>query len=204
MRGIAKQQQAFFHRQLRRRGVDLGKGAYVARRSQVAPGTVIGEFTRINGPTRLMGSAPISIGRYCAIATGVTMISENHDMRTANLQVALAESLGHQDLRAGAPIRVDNNVWIGDRAIVLAGVTIGDGAVIAAASVVTKDVDAFAIVAGVPAKVLRSRFSPAIVEFLQEIAWWDWDRDRIARNKQLLMADMTSTPVAALKAMVSA
>lgn len=204
MRGIARLQQTLYHNKLRGLGVTLGEGAYVARGSQITAATTIGDYTRINGPARMVGLAPISLGRYCAIATGVTMVSDNHDMRTANVQVALSLSLGLEDPRIPDPIRVGNSVWIGDRVILLSGVTVGDGAVIGAASIVTKDIPAFSIAVGVPAGVLRNRFSQETVEFLLELAWWEWDRDRIERNRDLLAADLTAIPHAILRQLVRA
>ena len=202
MRGIARQQQALYHRRLRRRGVSLGTGTHVAKGSQIARGVSIGDHTRINGSARLVGVAPISIGKYCAIATGVTMLSDNHDIRTPNIQVALALSLDIGNPRLASPIRVGSSVWIGDRVLVLTGVTVGDGAVIGAGSVVTRDVPAFAVAAGVPSRVLRSRFSSEVMDFLLELAWWDWDRARIERNKELMGTDLTVVPVETLREMV--
>lgn len=204
MRGLSRQHQALYHWMLRQRGVSLGTGTYVARGSQMAAAISIGDHTRVDASARLVGEAPITIGKYCAIATGVTMLSDNHDMRTPNMSIGLAQYLNIGDPRLASPICVRNSVWIGDRAIVLTGVTIGDGAVIGAGSVVTRDVPAFAVAAGVPSRVLRSRFSTEVVEFLQELAWWDWDRARIERNKELMATDLTLTPVKRLSEMVRA
>ncbi|MEW5726856.1 MAG: DapH/DapD/GlmU-related protein, partial [Pseudomonadota bacterium] len=77
------------------------------------------------------------------------------------------------------PVRIGNDVWIGAAAMILDGVTIGDGAVVAAGAVVTREVPPYAIVGGNPAKVIRYRFPPEIVEELQRIAWWDWPDRRI-------------------------
>ncbi|MBY0136353.1 hypothetical protein H7K23_09805 [Paracoccus yeei] len=79
-------------------------------------------------------------------------------------------------------VHIGNDVWLGRGATILAGVTIGDGAVVAARAVVTKDVSPYDIVGGIPAKRIRSRFSPAIVETLLEIKWWDWPDEKIERN----------------------
>lgn len=70
---------------------------------------------------------------------------------------------------------IGNDVWIGDGAVIMAGVTIGDGAVIAAASVVTKDVPPYAIVGGIPAKVIKYRFQEEIIRFLMDVKWWEKD-----------------------------
>lgn len=193
MLSIAKLRQRLYHNELRRRGVTLGEGAYVARGSQITAAASIGDYTQINGPARLVGLAPISVGKYCAIGTGVTMVSDNHDMRTPNIQVTLSLSLGIEDPRIPDPISVRNSVWIGDHVILLPGVTVEDGAVIGAGSIVTKDIPAFGIAVGAPARVIRSRFSPEVIEFLLELEWWEWERERIERNTELLATDLTAS-----------
>ena len=79
-------------------------------------------------------------------------------------------------------IVVGNDVWIGYEAVILAGVTIGDGAVVAARSVVTRDVPPYTIVGGVPAKPIRKRFDEETVHRLLELRWWDWPTERIRAN----------------------
>lgn len=76
---------------------------------------------------------------------------------------------------------IGNDVWLGFESTVLPGITIGDGAIVAAKSVVTRDVPPYAIVAGSPATLVRMRFPPEIAERLQAVAWWDWDVARITR-----------------------
>ena len=79
------------------------------------------------------------------------------------------------------PIIVGHDVWIGSRSIIFEGVTIGDGAIVAAGAVVTKDVPPFAIVGGVPAKIIKYRFSPEIISRLLEIKWWDLPDEKITK-----------------------
>ena len=79
-------------------------------------------------------------------------------------------------------IVVGNDVWIGYEAVILSGVTIGDGAVIGARAVVTKDVPPYTIVGGVPAKPIKKRFSDESIKKLQSIRWWDWSKEKIAEN----------------------
>jgi virginiamycin A acetyltransferase len=91
---------------------------------------------------------------------------------------------------AGAPpswpqrgdTRVGNDVWLGYRSTLMPGVTIGDGAIVASAAVVTRDVPPYAVVGGNPAAVIRMRFDPGTVARLLRIAWWDWEPERITRN----------------------
>ncbi len=88
-------------------------------------------------------------------------------------------------LRNNKPVIIGNDVWIGANVIILPGVHIGDGAVLAAGAVVTKDVDDYAIVGGVPAKVIRYRFDEEEVLKFREIQWWNWDIEKIMDNLEL-------------------
>lgn len=83
------------------------------------------------------------------------------------------------------PVTIGNGVWIGIRCLILDGVTIGDGAIVAAGAVVTKDVPPFAVVGGVPAKVLKYRFSPEMIERLLKIQWWNLPDEEITRVKDI-------------------
>ena len=77
---------------------------------------------------------------------------------------------------------IGNDVWIGYEALILAGVTVGDGAIIAGRAVVTKDVPPYTIVGGVPAKPIRKRFDDDTIAALEKLRWWDWDEERIREN----------------------
>jgi len=126
------------------------------------------------------------IGRFVQIAHGVRFItaSANHPMKGFStypfavfnpdtMTAYVDEVAGHGDTVVG------NDVWLGYGATVLPGVTIGDGAIIGAQAVVSRDVPPFAVVAGNPAEIRRMRFDSDTVEALLEIAWWDWEIGRI-------------------------
>lgn len=132
------------------------------------------------------------IGKFCAFASGVRFIMNgaNHVLTGFStfpfgiFGEAWREGFDVSSLAAGSrgDTVVSNDVWIGMEATIMPGVKIGDGAIIAAKSVVTRDVPPYAIVGGNPARLVRIRFEDAAVRRLLEIAWWDWPVDRITRN----------------------
>ena len=85
-------------------------------------------------------------------------------------------------------LKIGNDVWIGYEAVILSGVTIGDGAIIGACAVVTKDVPSYTVVGGVPAKPIRKRFDEGTIQKLEEIRWWDWEEERIKKNIQAIQS----------------
>ena len=85
-------------------------------------------------------------------------------------------------------IVIGNDVWIGYEAVILSGVTIGDGAIIGTRAVVTKDVPSYMVVGGVPAKPIRKRFDEETIQKLEEIRWWDWEEERIKKNIQAIQS----------------
>ncbi len=136
----------------------------------------------------------LTIGKFCMIASGVEFIMNgaNHlaDAVSAYPFAAFGGAWSEAMRGKSYPFRGDtvigNDVWIGYRAALLPGVKIGDGAIIGAYAVVTKDVAPYAIVGGNPAREIRRRFSPGHVEQLLQLRWWDWDMDKITRNVHLL------------------
>lgn len=135
------------------------------------------------------------IGKFCAIATGAKFImsSANHKMDGFSTYPFFIFGRGWEkdfDM-ASLPYKGDtvvgNDVWIGYDATIMPGVTIGDGAIIGAKSVVTKDVPPYTIVGGNPAKIIRARFDDQTIARLREIAWWDWSREKISRNIPIII-----------------
>lgn len=120
----------------------------------------------------------IAIGKCCSLAESITfMVDLNHDYASVcqgNLSCLQGVSVRSKAARKGTII-LQNDVWIGHGATIMAGVTLHNGCVVAADSVVTKDVPPYAIVGGNPARILRYRFDRDMVDGLQKIAWWDWD-----------------------------
>jgi acetyltransferase-like isoleucine patch superfamily enzyme len=132
--------------------------------------------------------AKITIGKYCSIAAGVRfMPGGNHRTDWVStypfrLRYGLPGALTDGHPTTKGDIVVGNDVWMGNEALVLSGVTIGDGAVVAAQAVVTKDVPAYAIVAGNPGRVVSMRFTEEQRERLMAIKWWDWPEATIVER----------------------
>lgn len=130
----------------------------------------------------------MEIGAFCSIAQEVRFICQgDHPTETAatfGLEERIFKTKTKTDfLRTRGPIVLGNDVWVGVRAIILSGVTIGDGAVVAAGSVVTKDVPPYAIVGGNPARIIKFRFSEDTITAMRKIRWWDWSIERIEQEK---------------------
>lgn len=123
------------------------------------------------------------IGRYCSFASGVHIINVNHPITCKSGHPFFYHPYyGYvkEDLRPRIHIEIGNDVWIGQNAIILSGVSrMGDGAVVGAGAVVTKDVPDFAIVAGNPAKIIRYRFDKDTIHKLKEERWWDNDIEEL-------------------------
>jgi len=156
----------------------------------------IGNNTTINGPGTEFHAikSKISIGNFCSIARHTAIQDHNHD--TENITTYfIRHHFFNEERKESAiskgDIHIGNDVWIGTQSTILSGVTIGDGAVIAANSVVTKNVPPYAIVGGTPAKVLKYRFSEDIIKELLQIKWGDWNVEKIKRNQQLFYGKLT-------------
>lgn len=95
--------------------------------------------------------------------------------------------------------KIGNDVWIGNSVIILNGITVGDGAIIGAGAIVTEDVPPYAVVVGVPAHIIRFRFSEENIKILQDRAWWNWSPEEIARNQQAIQDENLFFKVSAVK-----
>ena len=170
------------------------------------PNIQIGEFTFyndfVNDPTEFernnvlyhypVNNDRLIIGKFCSIACGAKFLfnSANHSMKSLSTYPfpIFFDEWGLDKMQVASAwdnkgdIVIGNDVWIGYEAVILAGVTIGDGAIIGARAVVTKDVPPYTVVGGVPARQIKRRFPEQIINELLKLKWWDWDEDRIVLN----------------------
>lgn len=131
------------------------------------------------------------IGKFCSIACGAKLIFNcaNHTLKslsTYTFPLFFEEwDLPKSELASAwdnkGDIIIGNDVWIGYDAVIMAGVTIGDGAIIGTRAVVTKDVAPYSIVGGVPAREIRKRFAPDVIERLRALQWWSWQEEKIRK-----------------------
>jgi acetyltransferase-like isoleucine patch superfamily enzyme len=158
--------------------VSIGKYSYGIKRSTIPV---------------LTPGLQINVGKFCSIAPGVVFVVGRHLMENVSTFPFKAFFLegGTADDETGPPesITIGNDVWIGARALIVADVTVNHGAVVAAGAVVVEDVPPYAVVGGVPAKVIKMRFSSEQIEELLEIAWWDWPEERIKSSIEMFYGD---------------
>lgn len=171
--------------------------------SKISAPTEIGIGTVINGAIVIKGGKKCIIKKYCALGDGIRIITSDHKTNTVNLNILLQKKITNKTEHTSKGIvKIGNNVWIGDNVIILSGVIIGDGAVIAAGAVVTKNIPAFSIAAGNPAKIIKKRFTKEKQDFLQKIQWWDWNFSKIKANLTFFNCDFDKLSIDEVKQLI--
>lgn len=157
----------------------------------------IGDGTYATSIPRIMdffNGSKLIIGKYCSISDDVTFVlGGEHQSRWVTTYPFPIYKAKWPELKkfknhvtSKGNIIIGNDVWVGYGVTIMSGVTVGDGAVIGAKSLVTKDVNPYTIVGGVPAKFIKRRFSKKVIKELLDIAWWNWPIKKIRKNIKLL------------------
>lgn len=166
-------------------GCSIGKGAYIGENSNLYK-VITGRFCSIANNVQIgVGTHPSSIyatthPSFYYDTTG--QLSYSYYKEKQNLY----EPFTYVEDNKNFTVQIGNDVWIGCNAIIMSGVKIGDGAIVAAGAIVTRDVPAYSIVGGIPAKTIRNRFNNDQIEFLLKFQWWNKDDGWLTENCQLL------------------
>ena len=174
----------------------VDKKARVGRKCKVYHSS-LGAYSYIGRGTQLIYA---SVGKFCSISGNVLIGMGHHTLTHLSTSPIFTEKnngtgyswTDRESLLPYKPVTIGNDVWIGTRAMILGGVTIGDGAVIGAGAIVTKDVPPFAIVAGVPARIIRYRFEVSVIEKLLDIKWWNLSDEQLKKSIGLFQKENLS------------
>lgn len=172
-----------------------------------------GKMSFHNGGFVVQGSQKVTIGSYCALGENIRIITENHDYNYPTMQYVFhRQNFGksHPGLLQNPPniertkggIEIGNDVWIGHNATILSGVKIGNGAILGTGCIVTKDVEPYSIVSGIPARKIKMRFNEEIIKYLQEIQWWNWSENKIKMNEKFFYQNLNLSTLKEIKSII--
>jgi len=166
--------------------------------------TTIGEYSSVGRYAKIVYT---DIGKFCAISWDVTINAISHPYSNLSISsfpyVPYMGNFVSKRIQTHSEVKINNDVWIGANSVIMPGVIIGNGAVIGAGAVVTNNVPDYAIVVGVPAKIIKYRFSAEIIKDLLVLKWWNWDRDVIKNNLNLFQSEITKETIVKLKKIAS-
>ena len=176
------------------RDCTIDKQATIHRWAKVKRGSKVGAYSFVSAGTVVDNT---SIGRFCCISDHCCIGLPVHDPHLLSMSPvftvrnnAAKTSWVEQDFQdyESPPVTIGHDVWVGTHAIIMGGLTIGDGAVVAAGAVVTNDVPPYAIVGGVPARLIKYRFSPETVSLIRQKAWWDQPESFLKENRDMFQS----------------
>ncbi|MEP1488972.1 MAG: CatB-related O-acetyltransferase [Algibacter sp.] len=176
------------------------KKSSISKQSRIYPfckitNSVIDDYSYVNLFANINNT---SIGKFCSISMNFKSGLGLHPINFLSSSPffyskknALKRSIAKKDCFSEFKrVNIKNDVWVGADVIIMDGVSIGNGAIIGAKAVVTKDVPDYAIVGGVPGKIIKYRFSPEIIKELIKISWWDWTKERLERNNHVFSKEL--------------
>lgn len=171
-----------------------GDPYFVHQLATIPESVTVGRYSYLHGNTRVTGSKTMAIGNFCSIASGVRFhCGDEHDLKhvsTFPFHTILGLELNYQEVR-GEGILIGNDVWMGEGARILSGVSVGNGAVLGAGSLVKGRIEPYGIYGGNPARLIRMRCSVNKIKRLEEICWWNWSFEKIIRNTEFFCANVT-------------
>ncbi len=185
-------------------GSDIGAECRIAKGCKIYRATLSGQvtvarYTSLWGPSIFVsgGGQGVEIGSFCSIAHHVALQEQFHNSQRTTTYFIERNLLDQPEppeaLVSKGACRIGHDVWIGAGAQVLSGVTIGDGAIVAAGAIVTRDVAPYAVVAGNPARLIRYRFGPDRIALLIDMQWWNWSEDRL-RSEAAFLTEIQDRP----------
>ena len=187
------------HEEVNLQNVKFGKHCQVAHHAEIANSS-IGDRTSIGRYTKIQAA---TLGKFCSISWNVTIGATSHPLdRLSTHAFSYRKQFGivDNDIEIKKEkVIIGNDVWIGCDVVIMPGVNVGDGSVIGAGSIVTKDVPPYSIIVGNPGKKIRNRFSEEIIESLKEIQWWNFTESELKKAIPLMQESLTMTTIEQLK-----
>lgn len=173
------------------------------------PNIIVGDYTYYDDPDDSEGfernvlyhypfiGDKLIIGRFCAIARGAKFIMNGANHKLSGISTYPFQIFGNgwekvmpnlDELPYKGDTMVGNDVWIGYDALIMPGVKIGNGSIVSSRAVVASDVPAYTVVGGNPARPIKQRFPPAVIEVLEGISWWDWPVEKVTRHLEVIVS----------------
>lgn len=159
-----------------------------------------GAYSYVGPRSRLIN---VSVGKFCSISWDCEIGLQSHPTNFISTSPIFFEKCNgtgsswvpKSNVSVELPVEIGNDVWIGARSMIMGGIEIGDGAVIAAGAVVTKDVPSYAVVGGVPARLIGYRFPEEIVDVLLKVKWWDIPENELKKKLELFSGPQVSVEI---------
>jgi len=148
----------------------------------------LGRFVSISGPGTVINAIKeeVVIGSFTSIGQNVCIVDFNHSFNKVTssfIKYKIFHKNATEDVITKGPVVIEEDVWIGSNTVIMPGIIIGRGSIIGSGSIVTKGIPRYSIVFGNPAKIHSMRFSDSIIEFLEDLRWWEWSIKKIQNNK---------------------